>query len=165
MKRLIFRVVAVWTFAIAAAGAVSPPASAQMPGGFATFSKGEAVIRSANGDHKFRIEIARTEQQHEQGLMYRRHLDADAGMLFVYRRPTESDMWMKNTLLPLDMIFVRAGGKIGRIAERTIPMSEKVIYSGGRVIAVLEVNAGTVSRLGIKVGDTLVSSALDDGDD
>lgn len=138
----------------------SLPASAQTMGSMASFPRGEVEIRSADGTHKFRVEIARTRSQHMQGLMFRRHMAADAGMLFVFQRPAESDMWMKNTYLPLDMIFVREGGKIGKIAERTMPMSEEVITSGGRVIAVLEVNAGTASRLGIKVGDTLVSPAL-----
>lgn len=133
---------------------------AQAPGVLATFKTGELTIKSGSKAHVFRVELAKSARQQQQGLMFRRKMAADAGMLFVYRRPIDSAMWMRNTYIPLDMLFIGKDGKIGRIAERTVPLSEKIIPSGGRVIAVLELNAGTASRLGIKPGDRVLSSAL-----
>ncbi|MGG2383185.1 DUF192 domain-containing protein, partial [Salmonella enterica] len=77
----------------------------------------------------------------------------DAGMLFDYKFETETAFWMKNTLIPLDMIFIRANGTIANVAERAVPLDETSIPSNGAVRAVLEVNGGTASRLGIKAGD------------
>lgn len=156
------RFVSVFLAAVLGIGVLSVPrpSAAQMAASLVTFPTGTVTIRSDGGQHRFKVEIATTQRQMMQGLMFRRHLDADAGMLFVYEQPAESDMWMKNTLIPLDMLFIRKGGKIGKIAERTMPMSEAVISSGGPVIAVLEVNAGTVSRLGIKVGDMVSSPSM-----
>ena len=139
------------------------PAVAQASGALASFPTGTVTIRSGGKSHEFAVEIATTGRQQQQGLMFRRSLAPDAGMLFVYRRAADSAMWMRNTLIPLDMIFIRADGTIGKIAERTVPMSETVISSGGPVIAVLELNAGTASRLGLKPGDKVQSSALPGG--
>lgn len=141
--------------------AISGATAALGQGGrLATFPTSKVTIASGGKTHEFRVEIATTPRQVQQGLMFRRSLAPDAGMLFVYRRPIDSAMWMKNTLIPLDMLFIRAGGKIGRIAERTVPMSEAIIPSGGAVIAVLELNAGTASRLGIEPGDKVISPLL-----
>ena len=85
--------------------------------------------------------------------MFRKHLDSDKGMLFDYGSPREISMWMKNTYIPLDMVFIDGKGRISHIVERTMPMSEEYIGSNGFVRAVLELNGGTVSRLGIKLGD------------
>jgi len=89
--------------------------------------------------------------------MFRRSLPANAGMLFDYRIPTRISMWMKNTYIPLDMIFIGADGKIINIAQRAVPLSEATISSRGRARAVLEVNGGTAARLGIKPGDRVES--------
>ncbi|MBU0799333.1 MAG: DUF192 domain-containing protein, partial [Alphaproteobacteria bacterium] len=110
--------------------------------------------------HRFTIELAVTPEQQARGLMYRERMYGDAGMLFVYDRPERISMWMKNTIIPLDMIFVDAAGRIIGIEERTIPFSTQTIESPGRALAVLELNAGTASRLNIQRGDRLVHQAF-----
>ena len=117
--------------------------------------KRELTIVTAGGPQRFVVELARTREQRERGLMFRQDLAPDAGMLFVYASDGEIDMWMANTLLPLDMIFFAADGRITKVAERTVPLSEATIGSDGPARGVLEVNGGTASRLGIKVGDRL----------
>jgi uncharacterized membrane protein (UPF0127 family) len=117
--------------------------------------KRDLTIVTAGGPQRFVVELAKTREQKERGLMFRQDLAADAGMLFVYASDGEVDMWMANTLLPLDMIFFAADGRITKVAERTVPLSEATIGSDGPVRGVLEVNGGTASRLGIKVGDRL----------
>jgi len=133
---------------------VSVQAAAQPAG--TGFERSALSIRTQSGAvHKFRVEIARTAQQQALGLMYRRRMAADAGMLFLHRRPGPARMWMKNTYIPLDMLFVGADGRIVDMKQRTVPGSLAVIASRKSVVAVLELNAGTVSRLGIAIGDRL----------
>ncbi len=103
--------------------------------------------------HRFAVEIAETDDQRRQGLMFRERMHPNAGMLFDYGSPQVVEMWMKNTYIPLDMIFIGAAGKIQHIVERTVPHSLQAISSQKRVRSVLEVNAGTVLRLGLRVGD------------
>ena len=110
--------------------------------------------------HDFRIELAVTPEQRAQGLMHRRSLAPDAGMLFVYARTREVAMWMKNTFVSLDMLFISAEGEVVRIAERTEPLSLTTIRSGSPVKGVLEVVAGTVARLGIRPGDRILHPAF-----
>ena len=121
------------------------------------------TIRTKSGERRFTVEIARSAAEQRQGLMYRRRLAADAGMLFVHPVARDAEMWMRNTYIPLDMLFIAAGGRISRIVERTVPLSTETISSGGPVIAVLELNGGTVARLGISVGDRVVAEALGGG--
>lgn len=111
------------------------------------------VIRTASGAHAFTVEVATTMEQQRMGLMYRRALAPDAGMLFPYGAEQEITMWMRNTFIPLDMIFLRRDGSVTRIERDTEPFSERVIASQGPAFAVLEVNAGTALRLGIREGD------------
>jgi uncharacterized membrane protein (UPF0127 family) len=85
--------------------------------------------------------------------MFRRHMPEGQGMLFDFQREQPTSFWMKNTYIPLDMIFIRGDGRILRIAENTVPLSEALVTSGGPVRAVLEVNAGTARKLGIAPGD------------
>jgi len=120
-----------------------------------TFTKSKLVIETAKGKFPFDIELALTPPQMEQGLMYRRTLAADAGMLFDYGDPQPIAMWMKNTFIPLDMIFVAKDGKVVDVHERAVPMSLDTIESKVPAKAVIEVNAGTILRLGIKIGDTV----------
>ena len=117
------------------------------------FGAGTLSIESANGKHDFNIEVARTPDQHRQGLMFRQKLAPDAGMLFIYESEQPVSMWMSNTLIPLDMLFIAADGKVVRVAERAVPRSEEIISSGRPVLLVLEVNGGIASKLGIKPGD------------
>ncbi|HEV2564448.1 MAG TPA: DUF192 domain-containing protein [Microvirga sp.] len=101
----------------------------------------------------FRVEVARNDADRAQGLMFRRSMPADQGMLFDFGRVEPVSMWMQNTYLPLDMLFIRADGTIARIAANTEPLSTRTIPSGEPVLSVLELNAGTAARLGIKPGD------------
>ncbi|MBQ0823038.1 DUF192 domain-containing protein [Microvirga terrae] len=101
----------------------------------------------------FRVEVARNDADRAQGLMFRRSMPADQGMLFDFGRVEPVSMWMQNTYLPLDMLFIRADGTIARIAANTEPLSTRTIPSGEPVLSVLELNAGTAAKLGIKPGD------------
>jgi len=121
----------------------------------ATFPKGKLVIETAKGKFPFDIELALSSPQMMQGLMFRRALAAEAGMLFDYGSPQPIAMWMKNTLIPLDMIFIANDGKVVDFHERAVPMSLDTIETKVPARAVLEVNAGTVARLGVQVGDTV----------
>lgn len=108
------------------------------------------VTIAAKGQaHRFNVEVARTDAEQDQGLMFRTSLPADGGMLFPFKKPRIGIFWMKNTLIPLDMIFIRADGSIDRIAENTIPESLEPVVSGGEVSAVLELAGGTAARLNI----------------
>ena len=99
-------------------------------------------IASKTGVHVFTVEIAETEAQREKGLMFRKKLPEGQGMLFDFHRDQEVALWMENTYIPLDMIFIRGDGRILRIAEKTEPLSTRIIPSGGPVRAVLEVIGG-----------------------
>ena len=118
-------------------------------------SESELFVLSATGKHKIQVEIAKTPREQKIGLMYRTKLDQNAGMLFDYEILTKIQMWMKNTFIPLDMIFINKQGIIKSFYERTVTKSLEIISSQGPVRAVLEVNAGTISRLKIKVGDRI----------
>jgi uncharacterized membrane protein (UPF0127 family) len=111
------------------------------------------TIVSANGRHTLSVEVARTDAERAQGLMFRRSLAPDRGMLFDFERVEPVTMWMKNTYLPLDMLFIRQDGTIARIAQDTEPLSTRTIPSSEPVLAVLELNGGTAARLGIRPGD------------
>jgi uncharacterized membrane protein (UPF0127 family) len=110
-------------------------------------------IASKSGVHAFAVELALTPEEQSRGLMYRRSLPEGQGMLFDFKRDQETSFWMKNTYVPLDMIFIRSDGRIQRIAENTEPLSERLVPSNGPVRAVLEVVAGTARKLGIAPGD------------
>jgi len=125
-----------------------------------TFTRSKLVISTAKGQFPFDIELALTPAQMAQGLMYRRTLAADAGMLFDYGDPQPIAMWMKNTFIPLDMIFVARDGKVVDVHERAVPMSLDTIESKVPAKAVIELNAGTVGRLGIQIGDTVHYAAF-----
>lgn len=104
----------------------------------------------------FTVEVAATSQQQAQGLMFREGLPDDAGMVFPFQQPRPASFWMRNTLIPLDIIFVRENGTIESIAESTTPYSEDPVTSEGTVGAVLELRGGLTSELGIKAGDRVV---------
>lgn len=119
------------------------------------------IIKAQGGRHRFSVEIADTGPRQARGLMFRRDLPRDQGMLFLYRTETAMAMWMKNTYLPLDMLFIAGDGRIVHIVERTVPLSTQLIGSNGPAAAVLEVVGGTVSRLGIALGDRVIHPAFD----
>ncbi len=111
------------------------------------------IITRGGVRHEFTVEMALSIEQQTVGLMFRRSVPADGGMLFDWGAPRDSTMWMRNTVSPLDMLFINADGTIRRIAEDTVPESLAMIESRGPVRATLELAAGTAKRLGIRVGD------------
>jgi uncharacterized membrane protein (UPF0127 family) len=110
-------------------------------------------IVTKSGVQVFSVEMATTEEEKTTGLMYRKELADGKGMLFDFSPEQDVSMWMKNTYISLDMIFIRADGRILRIAENTEPLSTKIIASGGLAKGVLEVMAGTAKKYGIEPGD------------
>ncbi len=113
------------------------------------------AIDSANGTHRFAVELALTPEERTQGLMFRENLADDAGMLFVYDRPDVRTMWMKNTPLSLDMLFIDPDGVIRRIARDTVPLSLSTIIGPRNTLYVLELRAGVARELGIDTGDRI----------
>jgi uncharacterized protein len=124
----------------------------------ATMRTEQLTLVTATGEHKFTIEIAESGADKARGLMFRRTMADDAGMLFPYEPPQEATMWMKNTYLSLDMVFIRADGVVHRIEAGTEPFSEAVITSGGDVAAVLELKAGISQKIGLKPGDRALNA-------
>jgi uncharacterized protein len=110
-------------------------------------------IATKSGVQVFSVEMATTEEEKQIGLMHRKELPDGKGMLFDFSPEQQISMWMKNTYISLDMIFIRADGRILRIAENTEPLSTKIISSGGLAKGVLEVIAGTAQKYGIQPGD------------
>lgn len=111
------------------------------------------TIESGGRTHRFEVEVARTPEEQAQGLMFRASLAPDRGMIFPFDPPRPASFWMKNTLIPLDMIFIRADGTIARIAAMTVPHSLAPVDSGESVAAVLELAGGRAAALGIREGD------------
>jgi hypothetical protein len=112
-------------------------------------------VDGAKGPNRFKVEIAGDHASQEKGLMFRKTLAPDAGMLFDFHVDVMTSFWMKNTILPLDIIFVRADGTISSIAANAVPFSEASIPSTEPVRAVLEINAGRAKALGIEPGDRI----------
>ena len=110
-------------------------------------------IVTASGAHAFKVEIAADEATRERGLMNRRYMAADRGMLFEFPENAPVSFWMKNTYIPLDMIFLSPAGAVTNIVAEAEPLSERVIPSGPPCVAVLEVNGGVAASIGLKVGD------------
>ena len=119
------------------------------------------VILSGADTHSFIVELADEPQERRRGLMFRRSMEADHGMLFRHDRTQRAAMWMKNTYISLDILFIQQDGVIVNIARDTEPGSLSQIASKGRVLGVLELNAGTAERLGIKPGDQVLHAIFD----
>ncbi len=111
------------------------------------------TIVTAGGRQAFQVEVMENDEQRARGLMFRREMAADRGMLFDFKKVQPVAFWMKNTYIPLDMIFIDERGEIVNIAENTEPLSERSVPSGRPVLGVLEVNAGISRKYGIKPGD------------
>ena len=144
----------VWSVArgwLAAILVIAGFAVASAPVRAASFQPLEIVTK--NGVQVFSVEVATTDEEKQTGLMYRKELADGKGMLFDFNPEQEVSMWMKNTYISLDMIFIRADGRILRIAENTETLSTKIIASHGLARAVLEVPAGTAQKYGIRPGD------------
>lgn len=114
------------------------------------------TVKSSEVEHTFYVEIMQTPEQRAYGLMNRQHMDSDKGMLFDFESSMNANMWMKNTYIPLDMLFIRSDGIIVNIAHDTVPQSTAVLSSAGPVRYVLEINARTSKRLGIMPGNKVV---------
>jgi uncharacterized protein len=110
-------------------------------------------LLTAQGTHVIDVEITESLEEKAQGLMFRTRMDDKSGMLFFYETPQEVTMWMRNTYIALDMVFIRADGIVHRIEARTVPLSEDIISSRGDVTACLELAGGAAERLGLKPGD------------
>jgi len=111
------------------------------------------TIASHGKKHPFTVEVARSPEEQAQGLMFRSALEPDRGMIFPFDNARQASFWMKNTLIPLDMIFIRADGSIANIAVNTVPLSLQPVYSDGDVAAVLEIAGGRSVELGVEAGD------------
>ncbi|MGX1788471.1 DUF192 domain-containing protein [Bosea sp. NPDC055332] len=144
------RLASVVALALGVLAVVPKPAEAQnVPAG----GLEPLTIVTASGRHAFQVEVMRTPDQRARGLMHRQFMPADRGMLFDFKQVEPVAMWMQNTYISLDMLFIRADGTVARIAERAEPLSTRTIPSGEPVLSVLEVNAGIAEKLGIKPGD------------
>ena len=138
---------------VAACAPGSPTPAPMLERSAAGLEQGPLTIRSSSGLHKFTVEIARSPQEQEIGLMNRPTLGPDRGMIFPYDPPQPVAFWMKNTLIPLDMIFIRADGSIARIAANAVPLSLEPVPSAEPVAVVLEIGGGRSAELGIRSGD------------
>ena len=113
----------------------------------------DLTISTQTGAHAFSVEIAATPATRERGLMDRRFMPMDRGMLFEFDRDGPVAFWMKNTYIPLDMVFIARNGQVTRIVDRAEPLSETPIPSGGPCAAVLELNGGVAAEIGLRTGD------------
>jgi uncharacterized membrane protein (UPF0127 family) len=111
------------------------------------------TVVTDSGAHDFVVEIAKDEMSRERGLMFRRFMAGDHGMLFEFESEDPQSFWMKNTYIPLDIIFIDRSGRVIRVAANAEPLSERTIPSGGPCIAVLELNGGVAADIGLKIGD------------
>lgn len=127
-----------------------PPAVRTAPSGLDLVA---LIVQGQGRSHAFIVEMARTPAQQERGLMNRHALAPDAGMLFPFDPPRPASFWMRNTLIPLDMVFIRPDGSIARVAANTVPMSEAPVAVAEPLTAVLEIRGGRAAELGIREGD------------
>lgn len=127
---------------------------------YAACDPGQVDLRSDRGQARFTVEVADTPAERSLGLMHRESLPRSAGMLFVYERPQPVSFWMRNTLIPLDMIFVDARGVVQHVHENAIPLDETGIDGGDEIQFVLEINGGLAGRLGIVEGAELRHPAI-----
>jgi len=124
------------------------------------FSRDIVVIRAHGGSYRFNVELAISDEERAQGLMFRKEMASDAGMLFLYNQDQAVTFWMKNTYLPLDMIFIASDGRITQIVRHAQPFSENLIPSNTYIRGVLEVNAGVADRYEIEPGDRVDYKSL-----
>ncbi len=143
MRRLLGLLVA-WVVLLGPAGAGAEP----------------LTVSSGSGDHRFEVEMAVSAVDKARGLMFRQSLAPDAGMLFVYQRPQPVSFWMRNTLIPLDILFIGKDGRIARIHRRARPLDDTPIPSGGPIRGVLEIPGGRAAELGLAVGDRVIGPLL-----
>lgn len=121
------------------------------------WEKGTLTVETRSGVHEFDVEIADEPDERERGLMYRTEMAPDAGMIFEYNAPQVITIWMKNTVLPLDIVYVNELGIVTSVAPDAVPYSLDIISSKTAVVAAIEFNAGTAMRIGLAPGDTVRS--------
>lgn len=142
-------------FGVASAGAAEPVGEPQR------LPVSDLTIMTASGERRdFAVEVARTSEEHAIGLMFRHELADEAGMLFLFPAPRRASFWMRNTYIPLDLIFIGPDGRIESIQPNATPHSLKPIQSKGSVIAVLEIAGGLSERLGLTKGDRVIHAEL-----
>jgi uncharacterized membrane protein (UPF0127 family) len=134
-----------------------------VPSADAKMRRDTLILATMKGEHVIEVEVARTPEEKSLGLMFRRSVPEGTGMLFPYDAEQEISMWMRNTYVPLDMIFIRADGTVHRIEAHTEPLSERIISSRGNVKAVLELAAGAAERLGLRPGDRVLHAHFGTG--
>jgi uncharacterized protein len=146
---------AFWLLVPFALMVIAPGCSAGTTGEQVSISKAlvPLTVMTLKGQVKLKVEVARTPEEQARGLMFRESLPADGGMIFPLDPPRHASFWMKNTVIPLDMIFIRSDGSIARIEPETTPQSLTPVPSGEPVAAVLELAGGRASALGIAEGD------------
>ncbi len=162
LPRQMAAIVALCAFAVACtlpassgAKANGCPAGAEQPASPDGLKQVTLCITSSQKTHSFTAEIANTSAEQAKGLMFRTELADEKAMIFPFREPRVASFWMKNTVIPLDIIFIRADGTIESIAENTIPYSTDPVEAGEPVTAVLELRGGLTAELGIGPGDTV----------
>lgn len=148
MKRLVSILMPAFALVAGSALLASPVALAQ--------SLTPLTIKSGDKTHAFNVEIADTEEERVKGLMFRESLPKDGGMLFDFGEPQPATIWMKNTLIPLDILFIDTDGEVVAIARNAVPHSLRLLTAGVPVKGVLEINGGAAAELGIKPGDHVV---------
>ncbi len=121
------------------------------------------TIDTASGPHRFKVEVMRTDSERERGLMYRKTMARDRGMLFEYQREQPVTFWMHNTYLPLDLIFIGKDGRVVNVAADAKPMDDSLIPSAGPALGVLELDAGMAKTIDLKAGDVVHHTMFDDG--
>ena len=156
-----FRISVLLALMVFGSGLTASDAGAEWP---VRFDTGRITLDTAGGRHAFTVELASDWRQRAQGLMGRESLEPDHGMLFDFGRSEPVSMWMKNTLVSLDMLFIGSDGRIVNIVENTTPRSLELIDSDGPVRGVLELVAGTVQRLGVKPGDKVCHAIFEEPD-
>jgi len=150
IRRALLGLAAALLFSGAALAEVSTPCS-----------PAQAELKGDNGTVRFSVEIADTAAERAQGLMYREKMATSEGMLFFFERPQKVSFWMKNTLIPLDMLFISPQGRVEKIHENAIPGDLTPIQGGSGILAVLEINGGLARRLGIKAGSIIRHPGFD----
>lgn len=124
------------------------------------FPVSSLTLNTESGSHPITVEVAKTPEQRQRGLMFRTELDADKGMIFDFGQTRPASMWMANTLIPLDMVFIRADGSVASIHANAEPESKAIISSKEPVLYVLELAGGQAAAYSLEAGDTVTGPAL-----
>ncbi|MGH7461717.1 MAG: DUF192 domain-containing protein [Longimicrobiales bacterium] len=119
-----------------------------------------AIVTASGQTWDYSVEVADTASLRRRGLMFREVLPTERGMLLLYESPREANIWMKNTQINLDILFIDRNGVITRVAANAVPYSETIIRSGGEVRAVLEINGGQAASRGMREGDRVIYAPL-----